>query len=121
METLAVIGKRVGRISGVHVHCESPLFAVADAEGFVGLSLRLRECRQQQPCEDGDDGDDDQQLNQGETDGMPGLVRPRATRQTGSAAFKAHKPSPIQVVTISSITEPCTSVNRRSMPLWRKV
>ena len=37
----AVIGKRIICVSGIHVHRQPPLFAVADAKRLLSLSLRF--------------------------------------------------------------------------------
>ena len=60
----AVIGKRIICVSGIHVHREPPLFAVADAKRLVGLSLRLCQSRQQHARQDGDDRYHHQELDQ---------------------------------------------------------
>ena len=56
-------------ISGVNDRGQSQLPNVAQALGSLRLGFRFAQCRQKQPCQNCDDGDDDQEFNQGETNG----------------------------------------------------
>ena len=51
---------------GVHRPGKPQLFHVVEARDALRLGPGLRQGRQEQPGEDRDDGDDDQQLDQGE-------------------------------------------------------
>ena len=53
-------------VGGVHRIAQVLLFLVAHAAGGVGLDLRLGQGRQEHPGQDGDDGDDHQQLDERE-------------------------------------------------------
>jgi hypothetical protein len=51
----------------IHAICQEDLLLVADALDGLGLGLRFGQGGQQQRRQDGNDGDDHQQFDQGET------------------------------------------------------
>jgi hypothetical protein len=57
----------VGEIIYVHTVAQTQLFQVVDAIGPLGLRFGPGQSRQEQRCQNRNDGDDDQQLDQGKT------------------------------------------------------
>src|SRR5439155_14175225 len=58
-------GKLLTVVIGPHAEGQADLLKIADAVDALGLGLGFGKRGQEQTCKDGDDGDDDQQLNQG--------------------------------------------------------
>ena len=54
-------------VVSIHVHRQRQLLLVVDTKCAVGSFLRLGEGRQQQTGKNGDDGDNDEQFDQGES------------------------------------------------------
>ena len=65
-------------ILGVKPRCQSHLPEVAQAERALGLGFGSCQRWQKHPCQDGDDGDDNQQFNEGESKPVQGWVLGRS-------------------------------------------